>query len=75
MRTVQCHHAPLHSIRAHAQVTYRLTYEDVEDMLATGLAGPESDEWELGRLDELAQLRFRYETCFEQSILESAVVR
>lgn len=41
------------------QVTYRLTYEDVEDMLANGIAGS-SEEWELGRLDELARLRHRF---------------
>eukprot|EP00752_Nemacystus_decipiens_P004584 g4184.t1 len=40
------------------RVTYRLTYDDVEDMLANGIAG--SDERELGRLDKLAQLRYRY---------------
>ncbi|CAM9122345.1 unnamed protein product [Ectocarpus sp. 8 AP-2014] len=41
------------------KVTYRLTYDDVEDMLVNGIAGS-ADEWELGRLDELAQLRYRY---------------
>lgn len=39
-------------------MTYRLTYEDVEDMLANGIAGS-GEEWELGRLDELANLRYR----------------
>eukprot|EP00903_Cladosiphon_okamuranus_P006750 g6585.t1 len=40
------------------KVTYRLTYDDVEDMLANGIAS--TDEWELGRLHKLAQLRHRY---------------
>lgn len=40
------------------QVTYRLTYDDVEDMLVNGIAGS-AEEWELGRLDKLAQLRHR----------------
>lgn len=39
------------------QVTYRLTYEDVEDMLASGMDRT-AEEWELGRLDEFAQLRY-----------------
>ena len=44
-----------------SQVTYRLTYEDVEDMLANGIART-SEESQLGRLDELAQLRYRLDT-------------
>lgn len=41
------------------QVTYRLTYEDVEEMLFSGLAGS-NEEWELGRLAELSMIRHRY---------------
>lgn len=41
------------------QVTYRLTYDDVEEMLLSGLAGS-SEEWELGRLSELSMMRYRW---------------
>lgn len=52
------------------KVTYRLTYDDVEDMLANGIAGS-ADEWELGRLDKLAQLRHRYlrSTCSSYNVV------
>ncbi|CAM9759478.1 unnamed protein product, partial [Sphacelaria rigidula] len=41
------------------KVTYRLTYDDVEEMVSSGLAGTD-EEWGLGRLSELAQLRYKY---------------
>lgn len=44
-------------------MTYRLTYEDVEEMVWSGLAGT-SEECELGRLSELAEIRYKYAILF-----------
>lgn len=59
---------PTTATRFFVQVTYRLTYDDVEDMLANGIA-ESSDEWELGRLDELATLRHR--CAYQQRVYNS----
>lgn len=49
----------MHSFLILAKVAYRLTYDDVEEMVSSGLAGTD-EEWGLGRLSELAQLRYKY---------------
>eukprot|EP00611_Tribonema_gayanum_P016936 TRINITY_DN2942_c0_g1_i1.p1 TRINITY_DN2942_c0_g1~~TRINITY_DN2942_c0_g1_i1.p1 ORF type:complete len:849 (+),score=270.96 TRINITY_DN2942_c0_g1_i1:58-2547(+) len=41
-------------------VTYRLTYEHVDEMLYDGMAVEGGEEWELGRLAHYARLRYQY---------------